>query len=141
MQHSAGTMVIDQGYLSIYATPDGETHLRAVGVRLESADFAPPAQPLLIGEAESATNCFFLAFPCGWGESDLAAGTWHPTPRRQFCTVLRGEITGHTSDGSSVQVGPGDSVLLEDVAPAKGHIVVNRSTEQPCLLHIVQLAD
>src|SRR5436305_12049479 len=102
MQPSAGAMSIDHAYTSLYATPNGETHLRAVDVRLESADFAPPAQPLLVGGVDSAINCFFLAIPCGWGASDLATGTWHPTPRRQFCTVLRGEGAVYASDGTSV---------------------------------------
>ena len=132
-------MSIDHRYTSVYATPDGETHLRAVDVRLEPSDFAPPAQPLLVGEAQDATNCFFLAVPCGWGESDLAKEIWHPTPRRQFCTVLHGHVVTYASDGTSVQAGPGETVLLEDVAPAKGHITVNPSTEEPCLFHIVQL--
>jgi uncharacterized cupin superfamily protein len=133
--------MLDPRYTSLYATPHGETHLRTVEVRLEAADFAPPAQPLLIGEAQRATTCFFLAFPCGWGESDLATGIWHPTPARQICTVLRGEATVYASDGASMRAGPGETVLLEDVAPAKGHIAVNRSTDQPCLLHITQLAE
>ena len=140
MQHLARPMSIDHRYTAVYATPDGDTHLRTVDVQLEPSDFAPPAQPLLLGEAQPATGCFFLAAPSGWGESDLANGTRHPTPRRQFCTVLRGQVMVYASDGSSVRAGPGETVLLEDVAPAKGHITVNPSREQPCLLHIVQLA-
>jgi hypothetical protein len=140
MQQSAGTKAIDHGYTSVYATPDGETHLRAVDVRLEPVDFAPPAEPLLVGVAQTASRCFFLAAPCGWGESDLAEGIRHPTPARQFCTVLRGEAVVYASDGTSVRLGPGDTVLLEDVAPAKGHNAVNPSPEQPCLMHMVQLA-
>jgi hypothetical protein len=133
-------MSIDHGYTSLYATPDGETHLRTVDVHLKPSSFAPPAQPLLLGDAQPAANCFFLAFPCGWGRSDLASSHRHPAPRRLFGTVLRGHIVTYASDGTSVRTGTGDTLLLEDVAPAKGHITVNPSTEHACLVHIVQLA-
>jgi hypothetical protein len=140
MQHPARPMSIDHEYTALYATPDGETHLRTVEVQLESSDFAPPAQPLLLGGRQPAGTCFFLAFPCGWGESDLANGHRHPAPWRLFGTVLRGHIVTYASDGSSVRTGPGETLLLEDVPPAKGHITVNPSTDRPCLVHIVQLA-
>ena len=133
-------MLIDHGYTSLYATPDGETHLRTVDVQLEPSGFAPPAQPLLLGEGQPAASCFFLAFPCGWGKSDLANSYRHPAPRRLFGTVLRGHIVTYASDGTSVRTGVGETLLLEDVAPAKGHITVNPSTKHPCLVHIVQLA-
>lgn len=58
---------------------------------------------------------------------------------RQFGTVLRSHIVTYASDGSSVLTGPGDTLLLEDVAPAKGHITVNPSADEPCLVHIVQV--
>jgi hypothetical protein len=67
MQHPARPMSIDHRYTALYATADGETHLRTVDVQLEPSDFAPPAQPLLLGEPQPAGTCFFLAFPCGWG--------------------------------------------------------------------------
>src|SRR4051812_26763098 len=76
---------------------------------------------------------------CGWGASDLANGIWHPAPRRLFGAILRGHIVTYASDGSSVRTGIGQVLLLEDVAPAKGHITVNPSTDEPCLVHIVQL--
>jgi hypothetical protein len=125
MQQPARPVSVDHGYTSLYATPDGETHLRRVNVRLEPSDFAPTAQPLLVGEAQPATHCFFLAIPCGWGESDLANGHQHPAPRRLLCTVLRGHIVTYASDGTSVRAGPGEALLLEDVAPAKA---TSRST-------------
>jgi hypothetical protein len=133
-------MLIDHGYTSLYATPDGETHLRVVDVRLEPSDFAPPAQPLLLGDAQPAARSFFLAFPCGWGRSDLANLHWHPAPRRLLGTVLRGHIVTYASDGTSVRTGAGEALLLEDVAPAQGHITVNPSAEHTCLVHVVQLA-
>src|SRR3954453_9575664 len=141
MQQPARPMSIEHWYTSLYATPDGETHFRTVDSRLTPSEFAPPAQPLLVGEAHPASNCFFLAVPCGWGESDLVNGLRHPTPTRQFCTILSGYVVTYASDGTRVHPGPGDTLLLEDVAPARGHITVNPSTGQPCMLHIVQSTD
>jgi hypothetical protein len=139
MQRRARTMSIDHAYTALYATSDGETHLHTVDVQLDPTDFAPPAQPLLVGAAQPAANCLFMAFFCGWGASDLANGIWHPAPRRLFGAILRGHIVTYASDGSSVRTGIGEVLLLEDVAPAKGHITVNPSTDEPCLVHIVQL--
>lgn len=36
-------------------------------------------------------------------------------------------------------MGPGDTVLMEDLAPAKGHITINLSVDEPCIVQIVQL--
>jgi hypothetical protein len=36
-------------------------------------------------------------------------------------------------------MGPGDAVLMEDLAPAKGHITINVSADEPCIVQIVQL--
>jgi hypothetical protein len=54
MQQPARPVSVDHGYTSFCATPEGETHLRRVDVRLEPSDFAPPAQPLLLGKAQPA---------------------------------------------------------------------------------------
>ena len=139
MDHPESPTSIGYRYTSVYATPDGETHLRTIEVQLEPTDFAPPAQPLLMAEAQAATNSFFLAAPCDWGESDLENGLPHPAPARLLCTILQGTLVTYASDGTSVQAGPGETLLLEDVAPSKGHITVNPSSEQRCLVHMIQL--
>ena len=127
-------------YTSLYATPDNETHFRTVQVQLDPVEnFAPPAQPVHIGASQVSSRAFLLAFPLKWGESDLKRGIWHPTPVRQFGTVLRGHIVTYVSDGATLDMGPGDTVLMEDLAPAKGHITINLSVEEPCIVQIVQL--
>lgn len=140
MQGLAQAASIGHRYTSVYATPDGETHLRAVDARLEPTDFAPPARPLLVTKPWPAISSFFLAVPCQWGEADLESGLRHPAPARLICTVLRGNVMTYVSDGTVVRARPGETLLLEDVAPAKGHITVNPSTKHQCLLHMVQLA-
>lgn len=85
-----------------------------------------------------SSKAFFLAFPPGWGESDLRRGIWHPTPARQIATVLRGHIVTYASDGATLDLEPGDTLLMADLAPAKGHITINTSADEPCVVHIVQ---
>jgi hypothetical protein len=101
---------ISYTYTSLYATPDNETHFRTVQVQLDPVEnFALPAQPVGIGGSQVSSRAFFLAFPLKWGESDLQRGIWHPTPVRQFGTVLRGHIVTYASDGATLDMGPGDT--------------------------------
>lgn len=130
---------ISHTYTSLYATPDNETHFRSVHVQLDpTEDFAPPAQPVCIGGIEVSSRVFLLAFPPRWGESDLQRGIWHPTPARQFGTVLHGQIVTYATDGATLEMQPGDTLLMEDLAPAQGHITINASANEPCIVQIVQ---
>ena len=127
-------------YVWLYATSDNETHFRTVRVQLELIEnFAVPAQPLYIGGTLPASRAFWLAFPPKWGESDLSHELWHPTPARQIATVLRGRIMNYATDGATYNMGPGDMMLMEDLAPARGHITINRSADAPCVVYVVQL--
>lgn len=131
---------ISHTYTSLYATPDNETHFRTVRVQLDPVEnFAVPAQPVCIGEMQVSSKAFFLAFPPKWGELDLKRGIWHPTPARQFGTVLQGHVVTYTTDGATLDMGPGDTVLMDDLTPAKGHITINTSADEPCIVQIVQL--
>jgi hypothetical protein len=127
-------------YASLYATPDNETHFRTVQVQLDLIEnFAVPTQPLYIGGTLPAVRAFLLAFPPKWGESDLRQDTWHPTPARQIATVLRGHIITYASDGTTHDMGPGGTILMEDLAPAKGHITIKMSADASCVAQVIQL--
>jgi hypothetical protein len=90
MQGSAsGAGPIGHRYTSLYATPDRETHLRSVQVHLDPKDFAPPAQPLDIGGCRRQAGACSWPFPASGASPTLRNGTRHPTPVRQFGTVLR----------------------------------------------------
>src|SRR4051794_7260041 len=80
MQRRARTMSIDHAYTALYATSDGETHLHTVDVQLDPTDFAPPAQPLLVGVAQPAANCLPWPFPVAGAPPTLrtASGIRHP---------------------------------------------------------------
>jgi hypothetical protein len=131
---------ISHTYISLYATSDNETHFRMVQARLDLVeDFAIPAQPLYIGGTLLSRRAFLLAFPPAWGRSDLSRGIWHPTPARQVATVLRGHIVNYASDGATHEMGPGDMMIMEDLAPAKGHITINVNVDAPSIVEVVQL--
>jgi hypothetical protein len=52
---------------------------------------------------------------------------------------LRGHIINYASDGTTHEMAPGDMMLMEDLAPAKGHITININADAPSIVHIVQL--
>jgi hypothetical protein len=92
-------------FFHLYATPDGETHLRVRKVR-PGADMAP-----LVGLNAAA----FVQ----------SVAPFHGVGRRQFVLNLTGQLDVEVSDGTKQRIGPGDLVLLEDVG-SKGHATTLR---------------
>ena len=99
----------------IYTDEEGETHLRKLTVDLALRDFAPPSEPVRVSTGETLTTGVFFEAPPGWDR------TPHPTPRRQYAIMLSGQMTLTVSDGTRIDVRPGDVFLLNDVA-GKGHL-------------------
>lgn len=131
---------VSHTYVSLYATPDNETHFRIVPIQFDLVEnFAIPARPLYIGGALPSRRVFLLAFPPSWGKSDLPRGIWHQTPARQLATVLRGHIANYASDGTAHEMWPGDMMLMEDLAPAKDHITINVNADAPSIVQVVQV--
>jgi hypothetical protein len=62
-----------------------------------------------------------------------------PLPARQVATVLRGHIVNYASDGTRHEMGPGDMMIMEDLAPAKGHITINMNVDAPSVVQVIQL--
>ncbi|MEZ5722732.1 MAG: cupin domain-containing protein [Paracoccaceae bacterium] len=98
----------------LYTDAAGESHWRSTGVTLEEQVFAPPAQGILVSEAEAAKATLFLRLPAGWNEPQ------HPTPKRQTLVCLRGAVDVTASDGEVRRIGPGDVWRMED-RTGKGH--------------------
>ena len=46
---------------------------------------------------------------------------WHVAPRKLFTINVKGDIRGEFADGTSVPIGKGDLVYLEDTT-GKGHV-------------------
>jgi len=101
----------------IYADERGASHFEDVSRGLAPIDFAPPAPPLNVAELTPAGRCFLFGGAADWGRG----GVPHPTPRRQFCCFLRGELDITVSDGEKRRFSPGSLLLLEDTSGA-GHV-------------------
>ena len=111
-------------YARLYCTPDNQSHFADVTAELAKENFAPPAAPVAIGGSKPTSKAFIGGFAANWGAADLKTHLTHPTPAVQQVTVLRGDFSITVTDGETRQLHPGDTLMLEDVAPCKGHITV-----------------
>lgn len=124
----------DYSYARIYADDNGESHFDDVSIELSEADFAPPAPPAFVSGPQTAIQMMFFSAPAGWD------GTWHPTPKRQFMAVLKGEFEVEVSDGETRVFVPGELVLLEDLT-GKGHYTKIPESAEENLIMVTQLPD
>jgi hypothetical protein len=113
--------------LEIYADEGGETHFRRTDMPMELRNFAPPSQPINVSAEVPSTTSVFLVAPPGWDEE------FHPTPRRQFAIMLRGKATISATDGETINVEPGNIILLND-QDSKGHLTRVQGKEDAAFL-------
>lgn len=87
--------------IRVTATPDGKSRYERVSVL-----GTPAALPV----AEVRMGC-------------IAPGVedWHVAPRKLFTINVKGDIRGEFGDGTTVPIGKGDLVYLEDLS-GQGHI-------------------
>lgn len=82
---------VSHTYVSLYATPDNETHFRIVPIQFDLVEnFAIPAWPLYIGGTLPSRRAFCSLFRLTGANQNLPQGIWHQTPARQLATVNRG---------------------------------------------------
>src|SRR5664280_1353138 len=87
---------------------------------------------MFVSHTYEADGLQFIRLPSGWtGESV------HP-PKHQFLVCLKGHLEVTASDGEKRTFGPGDSVLMEDVA-GKGHHTRVKGADE-CLAAVTPLA-
>ena len=114
----------------IYNGDDGRSHFEAMdppfGLTAYSAWSLESAPP------ERVTEISFHR-----AEPGVSLG-WHPAPRRQYISILAGELEVETGDGAVRRFGPGTMFLVEDVA-GKGHLTKFVGNE-PCTFAFVPLA-
>ena len=101
-------------YLRIYSDSAGCSHFETLKIELNSNDYAPPASPLYTSNPETVDKIVFLELPAGW------YGDWHPTPVRQWLTLISGECEFEAGDGERRRRKAGDIVMLDDTT-GKGH--------------------
>ncbi len=101
--------------VEIYADAAGETHFRRTEIDFEVRDFAPPSQPIRVSAEMTSTSSLCLVAPPGWDKD------FHPTPHKQLAVMLEGEVSVSATDGDTIDVRPGNVLLLNDKA-SKGHL-------------------
>lgn len=95
----------------IWADEAGESHYQDIEIEMNLALSGPLGQmssPLPVTSMTLRENVPGYDFD------------WHVTPRRQYIVMLAGFVEIQVSDGESRTFGPGDTVLVEDIA-GKGH--------------------
>lgn len=94
---ASGTMEV----IHIYADADGVSHVKRVTVT---------GLPKPLPVASAVANAI-----------EPGVEDWHTAPRKTFTINTYGDIEGEVSDGTTVRIGKGDLVYLEDTE-GKGHI-------------------
>ncbi len=113
----------------IFADDQGETHFRAVQIDFETRAFAPPSLPVQVSADIPSTTSLFMIAPPGWDKE------YHATPRKQFCIMLRGKLKVEATDGESIEMGPGDVLLVND-AESKGHLSTIQGNQNAAFIFV-----
>ena len=109
----------------VYTGPDGNTHVEEfafpLGVGSPSLSALVPAEGVIFRRTKAEMDADF-----------------HPAPRRQFVITIQGEAEIVTSDGTTLPLGPGSIVLVEDTADTngRGHITRGKGTADRLSLFI-----
>lgn len=117
--------------LRLYADDDGESRFDTVNVPMALEDFAPPADPLYVSQARTATRYVHIRLPAGWG------GESHPSPRRQILFCLSGAMDVIASSGETRSVAAGGAWLMADTH-GKGHVtrVTSEGPVDAVIIHL-----
>ncbi len=101
-------------YLRLHADKQGKSRFEQATLALDEADYRPPSPNTFVSQSFTTEGLQFIRLPSGW-----AADAVNP-PSKQFLIGLKGHIEVTAGDGQKHTIGPGDSVLMEDVDGA-GH--------------------
>ena len=100
----------------LYADELGESRLESLTIPMSPKDFAPPAAPFKVADAQPAQNYVIIELPVGWGGTEP-----HPTPGRHMLFMLSGSFRVKPSLGEARTFVAGDGLLMEDTS-GKGHM-------------------
>ena len=118
--------------LHLYADADGVSRLdHDYTLSLSPLEFAPPAPPVYVARAPTASALVFVELPIGW------RGGWHPSPSEQWVFCLQGEMGYETGDGHNFTLQAGSRILTTDTQ-GRGHKSWNAG-DVPVHLALVQI--
>ena len=115
-------------YVRLLADKNGNSHFEDATLKLDEADYRPPAPLVYVSHAYQTDGLQFIRLPSRW-----AAEAIHP-PKKQFLICLKGEIEVTVSDGEKRSFGPGDGIMMEDVG-GDGHATRVKGGE--CLAAVI----
>jgi hypothetical protein len=99
----------------LYADEFGESHFQNLTIPMSPKEFAPPAAPFELTDAQSAQHYVIIELPVGWGGTEP-----HPTPGRHMLFCLSGSFRVTSSLSETRTFTAGDILLMEDTS-GKGH--------------------
>ncbi len=100
----------------LYADELGESRIESLTIPMLPKDFAPPAAPFKVTDAQPAQHYVIIDLPVGWGGTEP-----HPTPGRHMLFILSGSFRVKPSLGEARTFAAGDGLLMEDTS-GKGHM-------------------
>jgi hypothetical protein len=101
-------------YVRLHADKNGNSHFEDATLKLDEADYRPPAPMVFVSHAYPTDGVQFVRLAKGWAADVIQV------PTKQFFVCLKGHVEITTSDGKRRSFGPGDTVLMED-GDGKGH--------------------
>jgi len=114
-------------YVRLVAGKNGKTHFEDATLKLDEADYRPPAPMLYVSHVFQTDGVQFVRFSSGW-----AADAIHP-PKKQFFIPVKGHFEIAGSGGDKRSFGPGDCLLMEDVE-GDGHHTRAKGAESIALV-------
>jgi hypothetical protein len=118
-------------YVRLHTDNAGKSHFEQATLELNEVDYRPPAPALFVSHTYEADGLQFIRLPAGWAGDSICP------PAHQFLICLKGHLEITASDGEKRAFGPGDSLLMEDVA-GDGHRTRVKGAEE-CLAAIIPI--
>jgi hypothetical protein len=116
-------------YVRLHADKNGNTHFEDATLKLDEADYRPPAPMMFVSHAYQTDGVQFIRLPSGWAANSIQV------PKKQFLICLKGHLEVTASDGKTRSFGPGDTVLMED-GEGKGHRTRVKGADE-CLAAVI----
>jgi hypothetical protein len=81
-------------YVRLHADKNGNTHIDDAVIKLDEADYRPPAPVLFVSHAYPSSGMQFIRLPSGWAADSVQV------PKKQFLICLKGHLEVTASDGT-----------------------------------------
>jgi hypothetical protein len=117
-------------YVRLTADKNGNSHFEDATLKLDEADYRPPAPLVFVSHAFQTDGIQFIRLPADWSADAIQV------PKKQFLICLKGQLEVTATDGKTRSFGPGDAVLMED-GDGNGHRTSVKGGE--CLAAVIPI--